>query len=1052
MAKIGTAKIDINAYDNMPTAMQLFTDREEPQEAFERKLKVISEHLKDGYGVISYYGIGGQGKTTLKNKLIHLLKSDAGFSWRLGNKIDAYHVEFDFGKETIAPDNKTILTRLRNQMKQYGFGFYLFDTALVLYADKIGIDVSADDGYKTFIDSNKWLKNIFKVGGYIPFANSLLSSLQQVDDAFNDIKSQIGEAANKHKYKEKLDMMRSFTADELLVKLPEYFITDMQRINDKIDKPIVIFLDTYEKYVDTLNNEIGANIDEWLWRGEKSLIKQIPGILWVICGREKLTWGEYDELWKEEIPDNPQEALTEEQKNELAEECIEQHSLGDLSKKDTFKFLEKVGINNDEFEEKIYTLTSGVPYYLEICRQQYFQLPLEKRKDINEYGNNINELTVRFLKTMPTYYKDLSYFLAILVSWTTEDAFEIMRASKYLKDINVTRYNEYIKHSFVIKAENDNYYLHETFKDACLNQIKDDEEFVNDINECQKEVYRKRVLSNKDYKYYYLYRFIDCISKQSNIKNDELEEDWKFINETVYYFMDKGLYKRAFELTRLFYSYVYNYHMDDKLLYADVSYTISEVCIKSTEFALAEVFAKDSYEIRKEILGDDDELTSKSMGLLSKCYYYNNKYDQAYDIDRKLYEYYKIKKGDEDPDTLSIQHRLASDLHSLGKEAESFELANEVFEKRRKVLGEEDDDTLKTLGILETNFITMGEWKKAREIQKRITDILKRKYGTYHPLYLNAASRISVYARYIGDYKNALEFDLSAIEIKEKVLGSYHKDSLNTVADVYEDYFGLKRYDEALYTAEMLLTINEKKYGAYDDYTIRSALRISRIFRAMEEYEKALEIDTKAFYIVSKTKSNSELCFECIESLVGDHHGLKDYKRSADLSELVYNLRKGKNGEFQPKTISALQMLANETLCINDEEKALSLYETAFYQNKKIFGMENKDTIECLNQILSILFSFDVAIPNFIDDEIKSFFENHPKKYIGDWIFIISEMSDVYANRFDYEKALEYLDYGKEQLELNKDYIDYLYDDLMNNFNNSINCIKKIQKEESSEA
>lgn len=62
------------------------------------------------------------------------------------------------------------------------------------------------------------------------------------------------------------------------------------------------------------------------------------------------------------------------------------------------------------------------------------------------------------------------------------------------------------------------------------------------------------------------------------------------------------------------------------------------------------------------------------------------------------------------------------------------------------------------------------------------------------------------------------------------------------------------------------------------------------------------------------------------------------------------------------------------------------------------------------------------------------------------------KQTDVYANRFDYEKALEYLDYGKEQLELNKDYIDYLYDDLMNNFNNSINCIKKIQKEESSEA
>ena len=53
-------------------AQKIFTDREKPQEIFERNINTLTDNLvlhKNIHQVLVYYGIGGIGKTALKNKL-----------------------------------------------------------------------------------------------------------------------------------------------------------------------------------------------------------------------------------------------------------------------------------------------------------------------------------------------------------------------------------------------------------------------------------------------------------------------------------------------------------------------------------------------------------------------------------------------------------------------------------------------------------------------------------------------------------------------------------------------------------------------------------------------------------------------------------------------------------------------------------------------------------------------------------------------------------------------------------------------------------------------
>ena len=114
---------------NIPSAAELFTDREDFQEAFERKFRLLKKYRKDAFGVLCYYGIGGIGKTSFMNKMIRLMDHKEGVNPILQDEIDGYYARFDFGAEGIEKDKTSMLVSIRNQLveKNPRFKFVLFD-------------------------------------------------------------------------------------------------------------------------------------------------------------------------------------------------------------------------------------------------------------------------------------------------------------------------------------------------------------------------------------------------------------------------------------------------------------------------------------------------------------------------------------------------------------------------------------------------------------------------------------------------------------------------------------------------------------------------------------------------------------------------------------------------------------------------------------------------------------------------------------------------------------------------------------------------------------
>ena len=108
---------------SMQQAIEQFTDRTEPQKAFAQQYLAMTEAAKDQPGrVLTYYGMGGIGKSTLLAKLEDNLVCEPELTQRNGKKPLVINFNLENKQEDIQ-----VLTALRNLLgDKYGWRFPKF--------------------------------------------------------------------------------------------------------------------------------------------------------------------------------------------------------------------------------------------------------------------------------------------------------------------------------------------------------------------------------------------------------------------------------------------------------------------------------------------------------------------------------------------------------------------------------------------------------------------------------------------------------------------------------------------------------------------------------------------------------------------------------------------------------------------------------------------------------------------------------------------------------------------------------------------------------------
>ena len=419
-----------------------FTDRKRSRELFWHWYEKADAHREDFF-VLSYYGIGGIGKSSLINQLCRELTDSS----RL-------YVKYDF-ESAKGLDPYNIIVGLKQSLRnKYGasFHFPLTNAALLMMAKKSDINFENDELVKSIVNESPYFGLTVDAFSLVPVVGA---PIQYVIKFYSQLSADLENSTKskelREKYKRAMEEMKYLEADELQLKIPSYFRIDMVENIRNLSMPLVIFLDTYEKYIDTFKASSNVILDSWLWEGTQSLIQRIPGILWVISGRDKLTWGSTGEWDDEHLI------------------CLE---IKDFFNMDSIKYLHTAGITDNKIITRICEIAKGVPVYLSLCVDTYYLIKNQgKNPDVKNFEVNQQTIANRYVKYLDYANRTLIYTLASMGSWRDDEAQYI--GEQLLQGIfSAELYDSMIQHSFIKTDEDGKRRMHSIVINGLMSGIK----------------------------------------------------------------------------------------------------------------------------------------------------------------------------------------------------------------------------------------------------------------------------------------------------------------------------------------------------------------------------------------------------------------------------------------------------------------------------------------------------------------------------------------------------------------------------------------------------
>ena len=450
-------KNSVNTQDNMQrmvsdmtekAAQDVFTDREDPRKTFFDAYNALKKEFDEGEGlsanpVIYYYGDTGIGKSSLSRRLRkELLWSDR----------KALYLDFDF--KNFAGVTRDVIQELYRQAKErYNMRLPLTEHA----AEKLsqsGQPFSIDNRNLTeTIDSSRLLTvlkygmNMTPLGGYASIATDVIEKLETAFglNFMRMFKNGTSGSDNKHLF----SMMDSQSSQDLVRNLPMFFFMDV--CNALKDKPMVVFLDSYEHYVNPLSTSMRyRDKDLWLRGRDMGIVRNIPGIIWVISGRNKL------------VP------LQGDEDEDSWSSCnIDEHLLGRLSMEDSMNYLHLVGVKEEELVHHIAKVSGGLPLHLYLNYVAYSKLEGdERRHDRETYARTLDKAIVRYFERMGDGLQDLACILSVFQDgWTDEMIDELHHDLPFYSD---SCYERLIRDSSLIRfsAEDGRYHMEDNAREV----------------------------------------------------------------------------------------------------------------------------------------------------------------------------------------------------------------------------------------------------------------------------------------------------------------------------------------------------------------------------------------------------------------------------------------------------------------------------------------------------------------------------------------------------------------------------------------------------------
>ena len=904
-------------------AVRKFTDRDEPREAFNRIFEDAQRHT-DEFNIISYYGIGGFGKTRLINELSKQLDKYNADNEDL-NKIA--HVTYDFSRGT---EKMFVLEKLRNLLKKQGLSFPYSDALEATYNIKCGNPVYKTASEKDLLDNPM----ISIVADFIPGAKGLLSSLKTgktiVEESTKYYKKieKLWNVDKKNLDKE-LKAIGQLEINELEDKASYYFAQDMihntESVSDEFRLPVVIFLDTYEELVNSYKAVDFANAyDIWL---RDDIIKTIPGVLWVIGGREKLKWDEEDDFW---------------------DGVVDEHELGDLSKADSFDFLRTAGIP-EELLEDIYGVTGGTPLFLDLNVTTYYEL-LAAGKTITKesFGSSKEQVIERFLRYMDPADQYIAKLLAVLENWSDEEAESIGKATLpvFYKDA----YKAFIEHTIIIKDNDQRYYMHQQVQKVILEAAKaNNAEMVNQIY-----IEKIKYLMSKDYKQMNISeRFtvadkIVSVFEMAEFDNDIYTEMYNKCSSLFSSFYKDGIYTRLYEIYRRlsktvdmsYHSAYYIYH-NYRLACENYAYYRN-----STDLTYEGLSAIHNARMALYSWPYSDQLDKNHLAcrnIQAHLLINLGKFDAAKELFEKNYQEASEKYGSDSFEAMQRHNNLGIVYDKMGDYEESLKIYTDVYNTACTSLGSDNVYTLKSLNNMALDKYRLKDYDAAFEDYSRSYVLSERKYGLKKRDTLTSLNGMAKTEAARGNYKEAIELYDKLYENSE---GIYEGNDYAFLISLAYAYKNDGNRDKAMSTLYDLQNIYRNYYGENHIQTARISKLINELIssEALDQIRKTERPRIKD----SATMFDKAQHYEALNDLETAASCYKQHYEMLNTADML-------TGETSEEAMETAALLGSCYFWMEKFSDALYYHKQYYEHYLKTEGLASSKTVFGLSNICNCL-------------------------------------------------------------------------------------------------
>ncbi|MCA0150416.1 hypothetical protein LCD52_16645 [Rossellomorea vietnamensis] len=431
------------------SAAREFTDREEPTKAF---MHALEQKEKNRYKVLAYYGIGGIGKSRLLRELYSKIEALPS-----SNVIAL----IDFNEEKHRTPGEALIWLREEIRKKHSIKFTTFDLAYTMYWKKLNPQVSmkSNQAALPFLEEGGFIGEVIDQLENVPLAQWLPKTLKFMN-GLSKYKEMLQWWFGRGK--EVMAQLQEMLPNQIEEMLSVYWAADVKDYIELLpsSSSVVIFMDTYEALWEKQRQQ-GSYYERDAWVQEWVL--QLPEVLWVIGGREKIQWAKSNSAWGNEA-------------------YLEQHLMGELSDNDCRKFLSSCGIEGNGVQNIIMEGSHGLPYYLDLMVDTYNLVKERREPQPEDFSKAPQQILDRFLRYLELSEKETLKILSFARFWTI-DLFQSL-VKEYKTGYPITAYQELFRFSFIVQEPGEKWNMHAIMRTSLQEDVySGDEELYRQVHE-----------------------------------------------------------------------------------------------------------------------------------------------------------------------------------------------------------------------------------------------------------------------------------------------------------------------------------------------------------------------------------------------------------------------------------------------------------------------------------------------------------------------------------------------------------------------------------------